>query len=109
MRWPEVFLCLLRRKGYNIEYPDDWTGNDQDLFIEGEPLWQFVNNTMSQSMHELFQDYTFIITRLFDARVKSFTKNILMAGGNDKISFKYYSYRVEFQARGMPHIHGKSK
>ena len=33
-------------------------------------------------------------------------KNILMAGGKDKVSFKYYSYRVEFQARGMPHIHG---
>ena len=23
-----------------------------------------------------------------------------------KIQFKYFSYRVEFQARGMPHIHG---
>ena len=61
---------------------------------------------MSDSKHELFRDYTLLITRHFDARVKSFLKNILMAGGDDKIPFKYYSYRVEFQARGMPHIHG---
>ena len=73
----------------------------------GKPLWEYVNNDLSETRHELFKDYTFLITRLFDARVKSFVKNILMAGGKDKISFKYYSYRVEFQARGMPHIHGE--
>ena len=26
--------------------------------------------------------------------------------GKGKIPFSYYSYRVEFQARGLPHIHG---
>ena len=57
-------------------------------------------------MHDLFKDYMFLITRLFDARVKSFITNILMGGGTDKVPFQYYSYRVEFQARGMPHIHG---
>ena len=64
------------------------------------------NEDMSQSKHELFKDYTFLITRLFEARVKSFVKHILMGGGKNKIPFQYYSYRVEFQARGMPHIHG---
>ena len=43
--------------------------------------------------------YTFFITRMFDARVSSFIKNILMGGGRE-VSFKYHSYRVEFQARG---------
>ena len=66
---------------------------------EGIPLWTYVNDIMSGSKHDLFKDYTFLITRLFDARVKSFTKNILMGGGR-KVKFKYYSYRVEFQARG---------
>ena len=29
-----------------------------------------------------------------------------MARGKDKVPMEYYSYRVEFQARGLPHIHG---
>lgn len=106
MRWSEVFLSLLMRKGYNIEIPQDWNGNDNELLVEGEELWKYVNDIMSENKHDLFKDYTFLITRLFDARVKSLMKNILMAGGADKIPFKYFSYRVEFQARGMPHIHG---
>ena len=101
MRWIEVFLSLFKQKGYRVEYPNNWEGNDEDIQIEGMPLWTYVNDEMSQSKHELFKDYTFLITRLFDARVKSFIFNILMAGGKDKIPFQYYGYRVEFQARGM--------
>ena len=52
---------------------------------------------------ELFKDYTFLITRMFDARVASFVKNILKGGGRD-VPFRYYSYRVEFQARGLYRI-----
>ena len=29
-----------------------------------------------------------------------------MGNGKDKVKFRYYSFRVEFQARGLPHIHG---
>ena len=65
-----------------------------------------VNEVMSESKHELFKDYNFLITRHFDARVKSFITNILMGHGDDKVPFEHYSYHVEFQARGMPHIHG---
>ena len=61
---------------------------------------------MSVKKHELFKDYTFTITRLYDACVKSFVKNILRGVGKDKILFNYYSYRVELQARGIPNIHG---
>ena len=106
MRWTEIFLSLFKRKGYKVVIPDDWNGNEDELRVEGDKLWTFVNEKMSESKHKLFKDYSFLITRLFDARVKSFIKNILMGPGKDKISFKYYSYRVEFQARGMPHIHG---
>lgn len=106
-RWAEIYLSLFKRKGYNVKVPDDWSGDEDEILIEGHKLPIFVNEIMSESKHELFKDYTFLITRMFDARVKSFIKNILMGGGKDKISFKYYSYRVEFQARGMPHIHGK--
>jgi hypothetical protein len=36
---------------------------------------------------------------MFNARVASFVKNIMMGGGR-KVHFKNYSYHVEFQARG---------
>ena len=85
MRWSEVFLSLLRSKGYNVSIPDNWDGNDNTLLVEGKELWEYVNEDMSQSKHELFKDYTFLITRLFDARVKSFVKHILMGGGKNKI------------------------
>ena len=105
MRWAEVFISLLTRRGRSFRIPDGWDGNDNELLIleDGEEtkLWEYVNDKMSESKHELYQDYMFLVTRLFDARVKSFVKNILMGGGKDKVPFQYYSYRVEFQARGM--------
>ena len=107
MRWSEVFLSIFKRHGYDVVIPGNWSGLDSELLVEGKPLWDYVNQDMSQSKHELFKKYTSLITRHFDARVKSFVNNILMGGGSgDKVPFKWYSYRVEFQARGMPHIHG---
>ena len=104
MRWTEVLYSLLKRKGKIIKIPENWNGQDEDITVEENgveyELWYYVDKVMSQSKHELFKDYCFLITRLFDARVKSFTTNILMGGGKDKVTFSYYSYRVEFQARG---------
>ena len=108
MRWTEVFLTILRKKGYKIEHPDmnKWDGNDAEILVEGTPLWTYVNKIMGEKQHSLFNEYTFIITKMFNERVKSFFKQIMMARGKDKIPLTYYSYRVEFQARGFPHIHG---
>ena len=77
-RWTEVFSSILKTKGHSIIYPDNWDGNDATVLVDGKTeLWEFVNN-MAESKHELFKDYSFLITRLFDARVNSFIKNILM-------------------------------
>ena len=104
-RWSEVALSLLRKKGVKISIPPNWNGNDKELVVEmdnGEKpeLWVYVNEKMSHPKHELYKDYIFMITRLFDSRVKSFIANILMGGGRN-VPLRYYSYRVEFQARGM--------
>ena len=104
-RWSDVVLSLLRKKGVKVTIPPNWNGNDKELVVEenGEKpveLWVYVNEKMSHPKHELYKDYIFMITRLFDSRVKSFITNILMGGGRD-VPFRYYSYRVEFQARGM--------
>ena len=97
MRWSQMFVTLLKKKGYTVEIPDKWNGNDAELLVEGKNLWKFVNEDISNRKHELFQDYTFLIARLFDARVKSMIKNILLGHGKDKVSISHYSYRVEFQ------------
>ena len=106
MRWSEVFISLLNRKGYKVEIPQDWDGDDDNLLVQGKKLWDFVNKDMAEKQHDLFNEYTFLIARHFDNRVKMFVQNILLGHGKGKVEISYYSYRVEFQARGLPHIHG---
>ena len=101
MRWPEVYLTLLREKKYEIREPEDFDGCLENMLVEGKKLWQYVNEDLSCSKHELFRESTFLITIMFDERVKSFIKNILMANGENQVEFRYYTYRVEFQARGI--------
>ena len=67
--------------------------------MRGQKLWDFVDG-MDKSKHDLLRDHVFLITRMFDERVKSFIKNLLMGSGNDKVPIKYYSYRIEMQDRG---------
>ena len=110
-RWAEAYLCCLKNQGLDIMIPEDWNGNENEILVvedgkEGVPLWTYVNDVMSQPKHNLFADFMVLMTRMFDKRVKTFIQHILMGHGEDKISFEYYVYRVEFQARGMPHIHG---
>ena len=90
---------------YSIRYEThnkaNWSGNDADIFVkygDGEemPLWDFVDS-LQKSRHEILHDHVMVITRIFDHRVKSFIKNILMGPGKDKLPISYYTYRVEFQ------------
>ena len=106
MRWSEIFVTILRRNGEIVEYlegEDGWDGNDDNIRVRGQKLWDFVNG-MDKSKHDLLRDHVFLITRMFDERVKSFIKNLLMGSGNDKVPIKYYSYRIEMQDRGNQHI-----
>ena len=61
---------------------------------------------MNQSKHELLKDFCYLVTLHFDARVKSFIKHILLGSGKEKLPIRYFSYRIEIQVRGMPHLHG---
>ena len=36
MRWSEVFVSLLKRKGFKVEILEDWDGNDATLLVEGK-------------------------------------------------------------------------
>ena len=46
------------------------------------------------------------MTRMFDSRAQAFIKHILMKSDKSGLNVKNFCYRIEFQARGMPHIHG---
>jgi hypothetical protein len=99
MRWSDVYLSIFERMNIPVERPEDWSGDDNDLLVDGKPLWDYVKE-MPMSKHDFFKDHTVLITRMFDKRVEKLIKEILMGQGKDKVPISYYSYRVEFQARG---------
>ena len=108
LRWSEVHLSLLRElEGIDITYGSEneaWDGKDSSIFINGQKFSDYLRDNIDTS--NLLRDNVVHITRMFDSRVKSFMKNIFMGSGRGKIPFVHFTYRVEFQARGMPHIHG---
>ena len=111
MRWAEVYLAVLRYMGIEtLEVKHgrngNWNGTDNDILVNGMPLWEYVKSRR-ESNSELLMNYIVLVTRIFDDRVKSFMKHMVMKNDLDEPNFKYYSYRIEFQARGLPHIHGK--
>ena len=68
---------------------------DLDVFME----------RLDMSLHEVIRQNVIEATRYFDFRVKAFVKEVVMGGANP-MAIQFYSYRVEFQARGAAHIHG---
>merc|ERR1711974_275344 len=88
MRWPEVFVSIFRKMGLKVEHGLNgvkWTGEDDDIYVEGVPLWTYVDTKLPSSKHEFLKDHTVLITRIFENRVKSFLKNILMKAGKNKV------------------------
>ena len=108
-RWPEVYTSILLDKGCEIKYKDenDWDGTFESITVydpnrcpEGLNLAEYKNRFI-KNISEFMKDHFVLVTRIFDERVKSFIQKILFAN-----KVENYSYRVEFQQRGMPHIHG---
>ena len=109
MRWFEIFVSALRELGLKVEYEngDKWDGNEEKIIVDGKyTLWDYVDNIMNQTKHELLKDFCYLVTLHFDARIKSFIKNILLGSGQEKLPIRHFSYRIEIQIRGMPHLHG---
>ena len=53
------------------------------------------------NMRSFLKDHFILITRIFDKKVKDFHTELFT-----KMGIVNYAYRVEFQLRGLPHIHG---
>lgn len=102
MKWMNV-------ESMEVQYGNEnepWDGYDDTIKINGVNFWDFMKK-QKLSKNDILMDHVVLITRIFDNRLKSFFKNIVMKSDPNTIepAFKYYSYRIEFQARGLPHCH----
>ena len=70
-----------------------FTDLDRHIYIDDIPLKEFIDTNIP-NMTEYMKDKFVHITRMFDDRLKSFIKIILMNG-----KCEYYTYRIEFQLR----------
>ena len=111
-RYEENFSTFLVQNGYKIDYICDRDTNEIETWVlqKGtrnirKPLYQFLQEDVSESLHEMIWTNVLTAARNFHHRVESFRKEIMM-GANNPMKIKYISYRVEFQGRGAAHIHG---
>ena len=98
-RWPEVLTAILGSEGNKITFLTmPWDGREESILINDEPLSNMKDKI---KWSEELRKNVMLITQMFDNRVRAFIKNILLKCGVD-----LYAYRLEWQIRGMPHIHG---
>ena len=111
LRWEPSFASILRDGGYTLHQEvikiDGHWKQHITVKVKGEwkPLKNFIEEDLKESYHQMIRGNVSMATRYFNQRVKSFFSNIVMDKSNP-MSVKYFSYRVEFQARGAGHIHG---
>ena len=66
---------------------------------------QHMKTNMRDAQEAMIRDNVLTATRVFDQRVKTFMKDIVM-GKDNPMNVLLYTYRVEFQQRGAAHVHG---
>ena len=109
-RWEENYVSIFAQKGCKISFipreKNSLKGSSnfepENVLINGIPLEEFLAN---ENKTELFRKNVLTLTRIFNQRVHSFIKHIVR-GPNSPFAVQFYTYRVEFQARGAAHVHG---
>jgi hypothetical protein len=101
MRWPEVIATLLSQQGHLVKC----INQEEQLYTVNQlPLDEFLEKK-AISTHNLFRDNIVTVTRMFDHRVKKFVQHVIKSK-KSSIPADCFNYRVEFQMRGMAHVHG---
>ena len=100
MKWPEATTSILHTLGHKISYETGWEEDETKIKIDNTPLPQYKEKEI-RNKTAFFKKHFLLITRIFDNRVKAFIKLLNSTGKVDN-----YTYRIEFQMRGMPHLHG---
>ena len=98
-KWPEVKVSILHSIREKISYEKGWEEDSTKIKIDGKPLPEYWDGLRNKSQY--YKDQFLLITRIFDSRAKAFIQ-LLTASGE----VSNYTYRIEFQIRGMPHVHG---
>ena len=93
-KWNHVLASVLQKDGKDVTIKSDDNQESVSYFVNGMPLEEY-RQKFIKSMTNLLKKHYVLITRMFDNQVKAFMKNILL-----KHQVSYYSYRIEFQARG---------
>ena len=112
LRWSPNFAAILLEKGYHICYDVQLIDGKWQQYIKGrddhgpwKKLEDFLKEDVDDTNHELIRGNVLTSTRYFDHRVKCFLRDIVLHKSNP-MSVKFFTYKVEFQARGAGHIHG---
>ena len=105
MHWPEVATSVLHSLGNKISYEAGWEEDETKIKIEdvsgvSMSLPEYKKRNI-RNKTEYFKKHFLLITRIFDNKVKAFIALLKATGKIDN-----YTYRIEFQIRGMPHLHG---
>ena len=101
MKWPEVTRSILHATGKIISYEAGWEEDESKIEIDGMKLPDYRETVINRNKSKFYKDQFLLITRIFDNKVKAFIK-LLTANGE----VQHFTYRIEFQVRGMPHVHG---
>ena len=73
-----------------------YSKDSNELESDEIPLIEFIEKFYG-SKDKILENEILIVTRIFNDRVKSFIKNIMMTTNDDRIPIEFYSYRIEFQ------------
>ncbi len=83
MRWPEVITAIKAQQGEQVDFSElDWT-----------------------TKCEILRSNPVTVMRMFEKRVDALMNHLLLSPAQPIGEVEDYFYRVEFQARGSPHIH----
>jgi hypothetical protein len=102
LRWPEIISTILHLDGKSVEIIT--TQKDTIIKVNGIMLNDYVN-AMSLNLHQIIKDNIVIVIRMFDNRLRTFIQEILLSKWTT-LNVVYFTYRIEFQLRGLPHAHG---
>lgn len=98
--WPEISAAIFQANQHTVTLSTNpWDGEAQSILIDGIPLPEFKK---TYKMSDFYINHVILITQMFDNRVKAFMKCFLKQGQY----IEHYTFRIEFQVRGMPHVHG---
>ena len=85
-----------------------WKDIDNAILVsQGKPpMTEEQHKNMTWEQHcEIIMSNPVSAARIFDKRVKTFIKDVIMSDANPIGKVQDYFYRTEFQQRGWPHIH----